>query len=70
MNAANVPKTTLLNNLTVIVINNKLDTRYGHWNNKIPKYLKTWGEGGVIKLKNKSYTNSDNRGCVGMFIRH
>jgi Reverse transcriptase (RNA-dependent DNA polymerase)/Zinc knuckle len=84
MNAANIPKAlkfllwreafqtvTLLDNLTVITINGKENTRYGHWENENPKYLKylrTWGEAGVVKLRDRNYTKLDDRGYTCMFV--
>jgi hypothetical protein len=47
---------TLLDGLTIIEINNIKATRYIHWEGNNPKFvsnLRTWGEAGVVKLKNK-----------------
>jgi hypothetical protein len=56
-----------INNLSIIEIDKNLDTRYGHWKSEILKYLKylrTWGEAGVVKLKNSNYTRLNNYGCI------
>ena len=69
MHAANVPEkykvklcreayntVTNMDNFTVITIANKTQTRFEHWDKKLPRYtynLRVWGEAGVVTLKKK-----------------
>jgi hypothetical protein len=62
---------TLLDGLTIIDINNVKATRYIHWegnNSKFVSNLRTWGEAGVVKLKNKRTLKIIDRGYTCMFV--
>ena len=60
-----------LDGLTIIVIGDKTATRYEHWGNEIPrfaKYLRVWGESGVVKIKTTSTPKLADRGVICMFV--
>ena len=62
---------TNMDNLTVITIDNKEGTRYEHFKEEIPpfvKALRTWGEAGVVTLKGKATPKVGNRGKVCIFV--
>jgi hypothetical protein len=78
MNEANIPKAkrykvwykaygtaTKLDGLVPAEINGKTQTRDEHFYGKNPafaKHLRTWGEAGVVKLKEKTQPKLDNHG--------
>ena len=84
MHAANVPtdiryrlcgqavKTAaLLDGLIVVDIAGNKMTRFEHWNGKLPafaKHLRTWGEAGTVKVKDKSTPKIADRGIQCMFV--
>ena len=60
-----------LDGLTIIDIDGKKATRYEHWGNEIPKFVKhlrVWGESGVVKTKTVSTPKLADRGVVCMFV--
>jgi hypothetical protein len=84
MNEANIPKAkrykvwykaygtaTKLDGLVPVEINGKTQTRDEHFYGKNPafaKHLRTWGEAGVVKLKEKTQPKLDNHGKTCMFV--
>ena len=62
---------TLLDGLVVTTLAGKTATRYEHWSGKIPnfvKHLRTWGEAGTVKIKDKSTPKVADRGIQCMFV--
>lgn len=62
---------TNLDALAAITINNQTKTRIEHWSGKLPAYashLKTWGEAGTVKIKDKMTTKIEDRGITCMFV--
>ena len=62
---------TDLDALVAIKLDGVLKPRVEHWSGKLPAYahyLKTWGEAGTVKIKNKSTTNIEDRGVTCMFV--
>ena len=62
---------TRLDGLTVVSRGGKLATRYEHWMGAIPKFaskLRTWGEAGVVKIRNKGTPKIADRGVTCMFV--
>ena len=62
---------TLLDGLVVTTIGNKTQTRFEHWGGTNPpfaKHLRTWGEAGTVKLKNKMTPKLDDRGKTCMMV--
>ena len=84
MNAANVPlpkryilfrealhTATLLDGLRLVTLNGKTATRFEHWGDQIPRFayhLRTWGEAGVVKLKQVGTPKLEDRGRLCMFV--
>jgi hypothetical protein len=84
LNSANVPRefrfmlwreafktASLLDGMSIIKIDNKIDTQYAHWDGQVPnylKYLRTRGEAGTVKLKSRSHTKRDDCGYTCMFV--
>jgi len=84
MHAAKVPKNyryllwreafqtaTKLDGLWEIELDGIKKSRYMHWNGINPKFvsnLRTWGEAGVVKIRNKFTKKIDDRGCICMFV--
>ena len=84
MIAANIPETlrytlfkeafkhaTTMDNLTVVNINGKDATRFEHFGEDIPNFVKslrTWGEAGVVTLKSKATPKVGDRGKVCIFV--
>ena len=84
MSAANVPEdmrylffphvtetATKVDGLMVIEWKGKMATKYEHWFGKIPKfakYLRTWGEAGVVTTKAEVQPKPKDRGTTCMFI--
>ena len=84
MSAANIPDemrylffpyaaetATKLDGLMVIEWKGKVATKYEHWcgqNPKFAKYLRTWGEAGVVTTKSKTQPKPSDRGTTCMFI--
>ena len=64
---------TALDGLIVVTIDGKTATRFEHWNGVLPKWvkhLKTWGESGTVKVKNKTTPKLADRGIQCMFVGH
>ena len=64
---------TKLDGLVVSTINNKTQTRYEYFGYPIPKfakYLKTWGEAGVVKTKEKPAAKLRNNGTTCAMVRY
>lgn len=62
---------TLLDGLVVLTINGVTQTRYEHWNGKIPafaKHLRTWGEAGTVKVKTSTSPKLHDKGVHCMFV--
>jgi hypothetical protein len=62
---------TRLDNLAVININGKEQSRYEHWGGALPafaKHLRLWGEAGVVKLKKTGTPKVAPRGETCMFV--
>jgi hypothetical protein len=62
---------TLLDSLMVVEVNGVKMTRYEHWFGKAPtfiKYLRTWGEAGVVKIRNLATGKEEDRGVPCMFV--
>ena len=62
---------TLLDNLMVVSIDGKEQTRVEHWNGKLPNYasnLRTWGEAGVVKIPIEGSKKLADRGKTCMFV--
>jgi hypothetical protein len=62
---------TMLDGLMVTTIQDVTDTRYKHWGNPNPtfhRHLRTWGEAGTVKLKDKRAVKIDDRGYTCMFV--
>ena len=54
-----------------IEVENYKAMRYEHFWGKLPKFvshLRTWGEAGTVKLKNKHSSKMSDRGLVCMFV--
>ena len=62
---------TLLNGLVIVEINGRKATRYEHWDDQIPKFaanLRTWGEAGVVKLRDIKTPKYSDKGRTCMFV--
>ena len=62
---------TNMDNLVIININGKEATRFEHFGDKLPtfvKAMKTWGKAGVVTLKNKATPKVGDRGKVCIFV--
>jgi len=62
---------TDLDALAAIELDGVLQPRVKHWSGKMPAYanhLKTWGEAGTVKTKNKMTTKIEDRGITCMFV--
>jgi Integrase core domain. len=62
---------TLLDGLTVIILDGVAKTRVEHWSGKLPKFamhLRTWGEAGTVTLKNTRSPKLADRGVQCMFV--
>ena len=86
MHRANMPKkeryrvfhkafetANLLRNLDVITVDGVTQTRYEHFNGKLPKFtsnLRTWGEAGVVTNKKKVIPKLADRGVTCMFVAY
>ena len=57
--------------LAAIDLDGVIKPRVEHWSGKLPayvNYLKTWGEAGTVKLKNKTTTKIRDQGITCMFV--
>ena len=84
MIAANIPQalryvlfkeafkhSTNMDNLVIVNINGVEKTRYEHFEDKLPSFVKalrTWGKAGVVTLKNKATPKVGDRGKVCIFV--
>jgi hypothetical protein len=63
---------TDLDALVPITLGGKTASRYNHWSGgkepRYAKFLRTWGEAGTVKLKNKATGKLEERGTVCMFV--
>ena len=62
---------TLLDGLMVVDVNGVQKTRWEHWLGKLPKftkYLRTWGEAGVVKTRSLATPKVADRGVPCMFV--
>ena len=62
---------TLTDGLTVITRNGETKTRYEHWCGKLPKFahhLRTWGEAGVVKVRDLKKSKIQDKGITCMFV--
>ena len=61
----------LLDELVLIIKNGQRKTRFEHWNGKIPKFayhLRTWGEAGVVTVRDIKTSKLMDKGITCMFI--
>jgi hypothetical protein len=62
---------TKLDGLCEIELEGVKSSHYKHWNGDNPKFaanLRTWGEAGVVKLRNKFTKKIDDYGYICMFV--
>ena len=61
----------MLDELAVADLNGVIKSRIEHWNGTLPKFarhLRTWGEAGVVKTKDKMTAKLEDRGLCCMFV--
>jgi hypothetical protein len=84
MSAAAIPKelrqnfwreafqtSTYLDGLVLVEIDGVLKNRFEHWEGTLPRflrYLRKWGEAGVVKLRTSTTPKIYDRGKVCMFV--
>lgn len=62
---------SLLDGLVPVMVNGKLATRFEHWGGSNPqfaKHLRTWGEAGTVKTRDKMTPKLSDRGVQCMFV--
>jgi hypothetical protein len=84
MSAAKIPKNirhlfwreafqtaTLMDGLIIVEVEGNKKTRFEHWEGQLPrfvKYLRKWGEAGVVKLDNSTTPKIYDRGKTCMLV--